>query len=264
MSLRFDQYQSTLYESASKLWGGARIPIPLRPICHQLGVRGIRRDKLDGPKSLLVDASRKPVIILNESLTVTGHLRQRFTKLERFLIAHELGHLVLHQLGARNPSGPSEYWKVEKLCDEFARRLLIPDQAVDSVADCARSTAIDWLKATLQLSKRCSVPWSVGARRLTDLNNRVIFLRVDPVVEDNGFKIVVSTGHNHQGVGQRIKPGTPLHGRFTGLRDFADGPREIGADDFSGIAGIGAIGSCAAYSFEANVYLAVIPRITPA
>jgi hypothetical protein len=260
MNLHFDQYQSALYESASKLRGGSQTPIPLRPICRQLGVCGIRRDKLDGAKSLLVDASVKPVIILNESLMVKRTHQQKFTKLERFLIAHELGHLVLHQLGAKNPSGQSEYWKLEKLCDAFARRLLIPDDAVEVAAgDCAGLTAIERLKFTLQLIKSCRVPWSVGAHRLADVNSAVIFLRVDPLIEDSGFKIVVSTGHNHQGIGQKIRPGAPLYTTLCQLSQLSDEPREIKAENLSGIAGIKTIRSGASYPFEGSLRLAVIP-----
>lgn len=124
MTLHPRLYESVLREAASRLRGDSCCPVALRPICRQLGVQGIRRDKLQDAKSVLVNATTSPTIILNCS---EGQPGEPSTNWERFLIAHEIGHLVLHQLGAKPPSGRSEYWKLEKLCDAFARQLLIPD-----------------------------------------------------------------------------------------------------------------------------------------
>src|SRR5580693_1601948 len=130
MIAEFERYETRLYEFASRLVGSARCPIALRPICRDMGVHSIRRDKLSEAKSILVDASVKPVIILSTPSDAPTIGTAPFTPLERFLIAHELGHLVLRQFGAKNPAGRSEYWKAEKVCDTFARRLLIPDHAI--------------------------------------------------------------------------------------------------------------------------------------
>jgi hypothetical protein len=256
MSLRLDQYQITLDESSAKLRESSPCPVPLRPICRLLGVHGIRRDKLEGARSLLVDASMRPVIILNDSLGGTGRHREQFTKWERFLIAHELGHLVLHQCGAKNPSGPSEYWKLEKLCDAFARRLLIPDHVVKEARDYESTRAVDRLRATFRLVERCSVPWSVVAHRLCDINNEAVFAQVASM-KGGGFKVVVSTRRNHKGVGQCIKPGTEIHEMLSD--QFRPTPHEVEAKTLEGIAGIKEIRSGAACSLRGNLYVALIP-----
>src|SRR5260370_36752973 len=93
-------------------------------------VHGIRREKLEEAKSVLIDARVRPVIILNTSLSSTTALKAPFNKLERLVIAHELGHLVLHQRGGRNTSGTHEYWKGERLFAEFARRFFVPREHI--------------------------------------------------------------------------------------------------------------------------------------
>jgi hypothetical protein len=258
MNLRFEKYQSTLAESAWNLTGRSHCPIALRPICRQLGVRGIRRDRLVGARSLLVDALARPLIILNGSAASPGSSQNKFTDWERFLIAHELGHLVLHQGGAKNPSGPSEYWKVEKLCDEFARRLLIPDDVVAEHSTHWGAKAVTRLEVTLELIKRCAVPWSVVAQKLGDLANDTVFFRVVRTTDDI-FKIVVSTLPNRKGIGQFIKSETPLHQTLSEPIQVAAKPREIDAGRIEGLAGLKAIKSSAICSFRGSVCIAAIP-----
>jgi hypothetical protein len=256
MNLRLEQYQFTLDESASRLRESSPCPVALRPICRQLGVRGIRRHKLEGARSLLVDASSGPVIILNTSLAGVGRQREKFTKWERFLIAHELGHLVLHQCGVKNPSGRSEYWKLEQLCDAFARRLLIPDHVVTEASDCESPRAIDRLKATLRLVERCSVPWSVTAQRLSDIDDGAVFFRL-ALMDGGEFKVVVSTRPSHLGIGQRIKPGTHLHQTLSGLFRPTR-PHEMETKRLVGIGGIKEIQSGAACSLAGAPRVALI------
>ena len=209
-------------------------PVALRRICQQLGVRGIRREKLKDAKSLLVNAPADPIIILNSD----QDLREKpFTNWERFLIAHEVGHLILHQRGAKPPSGRSEYWKLENLCDSFACQLLIPDEILDEIANSFRCQAVDRLKATLFIAAKCHVPWSAAALRMSDSYPDGAFFRLTEMPND-GFKVVVSTCPNRQGIGQRIKPGSLLCHALEGAIKSSGESQEIEADKLCGIAGI--------------------------
>jgi hypothetical protein len=220
-------------------------------------VFAVRRERLDVAKSVLVDARVKPVIILNASLVGTGVQNEPFTRSERFLIAHELGHLLLLQSGAGNPSGRAEYWKVERLCDAFARRLLVPERAATQIVEGAKPTPTDRLRATLAMVESCRVPWSVAALRVADVNEDTVFFRL---VQESagGFKIVVSTFPNQQGIGQRIKPGTFLHETVRqrwGIRKL----HEIDGQRLAGIAGIETVRSGATYAVSGSICLAAMP-----
>jgi hypothetical protein len=77
-----------------------------------------------------------------------------------------------------------------------------------------------------------------------------------------GFKVVVSTRRNHEGVGQLIKPGIPLYDTFRQLyerppRDF----REINALELSGIAGIENVVSGAARIVGQSICVAIRPIV---
>ena len=258
MILRFEEYQPTLVESAVKLLQGSRVPVSLRPICRQLSVHSIRREKLEGSKSLLIDARVKPVIILNRSRTGPPAERNSFNSIERFLIAHELGHLVLQQHGAKNPSGKSEYWKLEKLCDAFARRLLLPDAFVMKIDAQTGKSATERLRATFLLAKRSVVPWSAAALRLAEVNEGTKFFHL--VSTSTGdFKIVVSSCPNHLGRGQKVRAGTVLHQTLSHRRLRGSVVQEIEGSQLSGIAGIKDISSGAAFRFRGGVHLAIVP-----
>jgi len=255
MILNPELYETVLRDAVSRLRGNSLCPVTLRPICRHLGIHGIRRDKLQSARSVLIDATTKPVIILNST---ASRPQEPFTNWERFLIAHEIGHLVLHQLGAKPPSGRKEYWKLEKLCDMFALQLLIPERIVTEAADQWGCRAVDRLRATLSVVKKCSVPWSAAARRMTEAKHDAAFFRLMEV-PGGGLKVVVSTFRNHQGIGQRIKPESQLYQALQDSIRSSGTSHEIEAQRLSGIGGITNIRSVAGCRLRGEFRLAVIP-----
>jgi hypothetical protein len=252
MILDFERYKSILEESAYLLAGSYSRSVPIRPICRQLGISGVRRGRLEAAKSLLVDAGLRPTIILN---TLEGESsKEGFTRYERFLIAHELGHLVLHQHGAKNPFGPNEYWKVEKLCDEFARRLLIPDQVVRRLLGQTRPTALQRLHAVHEVVITCGVHWAAAASRVSELTNDTVFFRL-AATPAGAFRIVVSTDPQKRGIRQLIKPGTSLHEALagSGKTKVNDKLREIEGELLHGIGGIREVRSAAQHGLRVAV-----------
>ena len=45
---------------------------------------------------------------------------------ERFIVAHELAHLLMLRHGVSRPASDQEYWILEEVCDRLATRLLVP------------------------------------------------------------------------------------------------------------------------------------------
>jgi hypothetical protein len=119
-------------------------------------------------------------------------------------------------------------------------------------------SALDQLKASVLLSKRCAVPWSAAARRLTETQKKVVFFRLERMLV-GGFKVVVSTQSDHQGVGQHIRPGTVLCETLSGALLGGPGPHEVESRKLSGIAGVADIRSSAAYPSGRGLRLAIVP-----
>jgi len=202
--------QSLLCDAVVDLSHDRPFPLRLRPICFELGVASVKRSDLDGAASILVDASSRPTILINTAIAGTGRERDPFTPWERFLVAHELGHLLLHRSKFPNPNGKSEYWQTEAICDDFARRLLIPDAVMIETISGDPGRASNRLILASEIARLARVPWSTSASRLAGWEkSRIAFFRVVQH-ERGGYKVVSSTLKHKRGIGQLIKPGTLL------------------------------------------------------
>jgi len=136
--------------------------------------------------------------------------------------------------------------------------LLIPEPIVARLINDTGSSAIQKLRATVGVVNACSVPWSIAALRVADVNDGTVFLRLAPE-QTGGFKIVVSTCRNQQGLGQRIKPGTQLYKTLYEPFNSVSTLREIDGRRLSGIAGIHGICSGATYLVQGSLRVALIP-----
>ncbi|PWV97555.1 uncharacterized protein DUF955 [Hoeflea marina] len=97
---------------------------------------------------------------------------------ERFCIAHELAHVAIEEAQFPENLKHFNHWKIEELCDRFARNLLISD---DYISTCLSKNypknTNDWLEFCDLLSRECRVPWMQAGIRITELNNNLAFLR---------------------------------------------------------------------------------------
>lgn len=76
---------------------------------------------------------------------------------------------------------------------------------------------------------------------------------------NGALKVIVSTRTNRQGVGQHIRPGSPMHQALSHLSKANEKSHEIEAQRMSGIAGINHIRSVAACKVKGELRLAVVP-----
>ena len=98
--------------------GITRPPVPVEAIARNLGVKVIHKANL-GPAGILQSTREEAIMWVNGS---DSGVRQRFT------IAHELGHLLLHTIGIQfrdHTFGPSRDLK-ETEANDFAAALLMP------------------------------------------------------------------------------------------------------------------------------------------
>jgi hypothetical protein len=234
------QYRLGLHKAALELSGSLPLWVRLPPICHKLGIHSVERVALSKARAVVVDMATSPTISLNSTAIGAGKGKAALTPSERFVVSHELAHVLLYRSGARKPCTPSEYWQMELLCDDFARRLLISDQAISDTHLRRRSSAIDLLEVSSSLAVAARTPWAVAAHRIADLVEGAIFFRIEPFPA--GFRIVISTRANEEGTGwlgvpKQIKEGCELFGALKRLTS-AEPVAHISPSAVVGIAGI--------------------------
>jgi len=123
---------------------------------------------------------------------------------ERFLVAHELGHLILYKEHNAKPLGKSEYWKHEQLCDSFAQWLLIPAYIAHDAATNGDSSAGARLNATCELERNARVPWEVSASSISALDQHVAFFKIADI-DQSHLRVRFSTLPNKKAIHQKME-----------------------------------------------------------
>ena len=218
-----------LFQAACDLAQRHSRPVELRTICDDLGVQ-IRRTEGGAAKALLVEREE----IFEILLPTGGSDHDGFTAWERFLIAHELGHVLLHRFRVQKPLGKSEYWKMEAICDSFARRLLLPRDAISEILRVAGTSTSDRLRATLDLQRQWNIPWPVAAFEVAECDPTLHFFRITSL---NGrLRVSVSTLPNKRQSGRLIDEKSPLAAFLRDLKKNAS-PVRIPTDTLHVLAG---------------------------
>lgn len=199
-----DEMVLKLFEIAATLARKSPAPVHLRAICNHYGIKikRVSSNRKGVRHAFLLQASECMEILLPESNS------DELTPWERFLVAHELGHFFLMQLNAPKPLGNREYWNTEKICDQFARKLLLPSKEVTKTVMVAGDSAADLLNATLYLQTKWFVPWPVAAHEVAGATKTVHFFRLQ--AKEGRIRISVSTLPNKNGTGSTILETSPL------------------------------------------------------
>jgi hypothetical protein len=171
---------------------------------------------------------------------------------ERFLIAHELGHYFLSELRVPKPLGSREYWETEKICDTFARRLLLPTSEVAAVVSITRASATELLGATLHLHVTWDVPWPVAAHEVSECARTVYFLRV--VTDEHRFRVSVSTLPDKRQTGRFIPPESSLGQLLLKLPQHGGRPQAVPAKNLPSLEPLGAVADAAICRAGRNEY----------
>jgi Zn-dependent peptidase ImmA (M78 family) len=196
-------YRDTLRERARVLrTRQSSVPIYLRHVCAQLGI-GIRRVKAakDGKSYLSWNraSAAGPTILLPEH----GHPRW-----DRFCAAHEIGHYFLISEYNWLPNSGESYWETEKICDDFARSLLMPPQLFES----RKFNSDDLLGifySTHEIAKNAIVPWNQVAIRKSELQPELAFFKVDIEDIENDYIVCSSSLPDSKARKSKIRKGSP-------------------------------------------------------
>jgi hypothetical protein len=107
---------------------------------------------------------------------------QGLSSQERYTIAHEIGHYLVEAWFPFRPTSGTEYWALEEVCDDFADRVLVPDQVLNPST--GAQSAVDLADNLRGIARRVGAPLKAAARRLIaciDGPAAVVSLRLDPL-----------------------------------------------------------------------------------
>jgi len=139
--------------------------------------------------------------------------RNRGTSYERFSIAHELAHYFLLASGDTTPATKSEYWKLETICDKFARDLLVPADFANDILAHTEKTPAGMLAASDALAAASRTPWLHVARWLSAAVGWCWFLRIS-LQKDARLIVSGSSFPKNAEQSRRVRAETPFSDRL--------------------------------------------------
>jgi hypothetical protein len=129
----------------------------------RLNAELLNLDRIGFPADLELALKIESIRLARDPTTERSHARASLT---RFTVAHEIAHCVVARQFGVLTSTVSEYWKLEELCNQFAAKLLIPEDALSdyNVPD----DPFQLLETVAGLARDAQVSSAVAGRRLAD------------------------------------------------------------------------------------------------
>jgi IrrE N-terminal-like domain len=162
-----------LLEDATRLSCANDTPVDVVQVLRDLGLglRFVHLSELHGSLER-TDAGWEVIVprreFMDESPT---HLTAR----ERFTIAHEIGHYLVEARFRARPRNRAEYWELERVCQEFAASLLMPQRILHDVMSAnVLESAPEALRSSRELARRAQVSVEAAVRRLIPANARAL------------------------------------------------------------------------------------------
>jgi hypothetical protein len=185
-----------------------RVPVDLHRICNDLHADIVTIPATSKPSVERTD--RRAQIRLPRRGKQSS---DDYNSWQRFVIAHELAHLILDRAGQVSTYDRSDYWKAEEVCNRFAGNLLLPDHALQplltdlGVASC--SSLVEFIP---KIAQRACVMWETVAYRISELNRSFDFLLIEGkrFLPDPLFVVRVSTLANNVGARTKLDSETAL------------------------------------------------------
>lgn len=166
-------YFSFLQDSAGKL--AASPAADILALCNRLGVKIRKTYSKDYKNASLVLAPSGYEI----SLPCPSRENSKFSSFQRFLLAHELGHVLLEREFSATAASEGDYWQFEELCDYFARAVLLPEAYIKSKLGKTEASPRDRLGLTNFIANNTSVPWPAVAHRVVEFDKQFALFRVE-------------------------------------------------------------------------------------
>ena len=163
----------------------SEVPVLVSRVCRLLGVEIKKSNAVPKHKAYLsIDPTQEPPAQI-------ALPRKEIRDFERFCIAHEVGHYLLIVHFKLSPKNDDEYWDHERVCDEFARHLLIPERYLKGRLDRDIFDAQRYLLFCRNLHNLARIPWIHAGKRISEARNEVAFFRCQK--DAHGISIVSSS-----------------------------------------------------------------------
>lgn len=167
--------------------GAEKVPVDFEMLLARLGMGPILfRSDVSGHGALVVENDKASPVVRVEMEGTPTALNQR----QRFTVAHEVAHELFSRELLALPRRAREYWDIERLCNEFAGRLLVPDYFLATLAKGVRNSS-SLISAMRVLASRCAVSLETSARRLSDVLPNVGIMAVKRVETKTIFTLTV-------------------------------------------------------------------------
>lgn len=216
-----NRFKEFLHEASQRFANHASMPGELSPLCDFLDVEVVRSPDVGSGRALLIKEKCGYQIKLPQIKTKGD----AYTLFEEFLIAHEIGHLLLEQKYSVRPTRTKEYWEFEKLCDYFARMLLLPENYISEKLRGLKAEPSTLLELSNQISKDMQVYWPVAAHRLAEIfPDFAIFRATKGEGSSRGkhFKINMTTLENRKELGRKFWLENEIGRKFEAMTNNGD------------------------------------------
>jgi len=195
-------YQAVLAHHIDQIVCENPVPINLIRICQRYQLNVLHKNIADYRAYLAINDTSEQT-----QFFILVPQKSKGTRYERFCIAHELAHYILLKNFGTVAPAEFNHWVTEKLCDDFARRLLVPDGYLKEKFSNVRVRAFDFLRVANRVSSMAGIPWIHGARRVHEHFRNVCFLRMQ-FTDEARLKVVSTTLPQSKETGKLVDKGT--------------------------------------------------------
>ncbi len=217
-----NQLKEFLCDISQKFTTHAATHVDMALLCASLEVTVVRSPNVDFKRALLIkDVGGYQIKLQQKKVN-----KDVYTPFEEFVIAHEIGHLLLERKYSIRPHRSKEYWELEDLCDYFARMLLLPESYIRGKINDSKIEPKALLELSNQISEEAQVYWPVAAYRLAEIFADYEFFRAknnETPSKGKHFEIDVTTLENKKERRRRFWLENEIGRKFVAMTKDGDG-----------------------------------------
>jgi Zn-dependent peptidase ImmA (M78 family) len=186
-----------------------------------------------GGELRVIDGEPHPVLFAEPTSNASLSVRDRFT------VAHEIAHAIVDREVRIRPQSDRQYWQLERLCQQFANTVLLPEVWVRSVYSRVRG-AKDLCRLIPAVALSAEVSREAAARRLVFLRSGQAAWAIRP--QESGAESAVDWRWENPEAwwglerGQHLPTEHPFSLCFSGLRRHWEAREPVAIDfDVDGV-----------------------------
>lgn len=191
-----------------------RIPIDIGSICGRLSAEVVDVPESSRPTIERGDHGVRIRLPRKDS-------QHGYNSRERFVIAHEIAHLLLVRSRFSLPHGVGDYWRYETICNHFAGQLLLPDTELRAyLKKLPNVSCVSLLRSLPDLARIARIMWETAAYRVAEISGIFDFFVINALrfKPDPLFLVRVSTIPRRTARGAHIEASSSLAAFLASIR----------------------------------------------